>query len=212
MRSHVLMALTFVSVTSWVSAEKSVREKDNEPRSGKDTLSKGMDETPAPTVVRRDRAAATHPSRQRLVSAVRNPPIKVVTATAHRRSAKNLVPLLLFLRTRTTPVASQLGSGRLLDSVSKATDRLISRSINLCPGTERKPFALAVTRLRYSLRMVRVVRMVPVLPVTVRVPLVRMAVPPAVIFAPAVFSFRVQVVPSGFSLRTMFAVTANGVV
>ena len=49
-------------------------------------------------------------------------------------------------------------------------------------------------------------------PVMLSVPLVRMAVPPAVIFAPAVFSFRVQVVPPGVSLWAMFAVMANSLV
>jgi len=50
------------------------------------------------------------------------------------------------------------------------------------------------------------------IPVMLSVPLVRMAVPPAVIFAPAVFSFRVQVVPPGLGLRAVLAVMAYGLV
>ena len=99
-----------------------MREEDNEPRSGKDTLPEGMDETSSQTVVRRDRGATPRPDRAtlRFITPIRVQPIKVVTTTAHRRSDE---------KPRSAP-AAQVGCGRLPDSVPKATDRLVSRSIN----------------------------------------------------------------------------------
>ena len=51
-----------------------------------------------------------------------------------------------------------------------------------------------------------------VVPITLGVTVVRVAVPPSVIFAPAVFSLCVQVVPPGLGLRAVFAVMADGIV